>query len=141
MENFLKNKEVDDELSLDYLTYGFSCYRVINNSRIDNVLLTLDEFEVLDLKLINLSTSKKERVKILTLQEIIFDIQRVQINNPSGKKIIKPDLKGKNFITLLNFKSDAYDFIFADEKELNFFVKGLLQIMKQLNNLEEDNIK
>ena len=67
--------------------------------------------------------------------------QRVQINNPSGKKIIKPDLKGKNFITLLNFKSDAYDFIFADEKELNFFVKGLLQIMKQLNNLEEDNIK
>lgn len=141
MEHFLKNKEVDEELSLDYLTYGFSCHRVIKNSRIDNVLLTLDEFEVLDLKLINLTTTKKERVKILTLQEIIFDVQRVEIINPSGKNIIKPDLKAKNFITLLNYKSDAYDFIFANEKELNFFAKGLLQIMKQLNNLEEDNIK
>ncbi len=100
---------------------------IFRNLSIDNELIILKK-----------NDGKKEKINLNVLTDISFGNKRGNFIknkiNCSNKKII---YNSSNCISLFKSKAESYDLLFPSEKLLNLFSLGLLQILK--NGFDDDN--
>lgn len=129
--------------AIDHYVYGIPCLRVFREGKMERIIVTINEDDPLEMKILHIKTGKKEKYKLSIFQDVDLDMERGEIRNVSEKQrfLINHGVRQKNFITLLTTLNDTCDLIFDKIEELDNFIFAYIYFAYNKYNEADDNLK
>ena len=135
-------KDIQEDIALDSIIYGISCYKIKKGSRNKGVMSLSDKIPD-HLCFSNQVKNKNKIFQIKNITNITFNKKNENLKN------YKPKNKDEEFMQI-NINQKAYDFSFDNKDKLLLFIKGLITLYdidnlmgdrrKDVANYMEDNI-
>jgi hypothetical protein len=133
LKNFIKNKEIDPEESLDKMIYGFEVNRLCSKGKQKNYIFFVSHSDNKMIEFIQKGGKTLDKIDISKINEIDFGKKRgnfAKLDNKSSEK-----LKEELCLSIL-VNSESLDLVFTQIDDLNQFCFAICSLWQ--SELEED---